>query len=359
MKNILPFFFIALLVSCSDQENAADPSQEPVEETTRDTLFQVQAAVETEAVSADPEADAADDPAFWYNQTNPEQSLIIGSDKTNGVDVFDLDGKKLNTYLVGRINNVDVRQGWMGTIDIVGGSNRDTVGMDFWQVDTQTRELEYLGNIHSNLEDVYGFCLYHDKETDELYALVNSKTGAVEQWELSLENGKISGELKRNLKLQTQVEGMVADDDLGVLYVGEEGRGVFKFDAKVVGDTVGNYIPMTGEDNLNIKYDVEGVTIYHTSATEGYLIVSSQGNDSFAVFERSGQNKYIASFSVVDGVVDRVTETDGIHAAPYPIGEKYPKGIFICQDDANMEAGTKIAQNFKVVDWREIEQSLK
>lgn len=319
----------------------------------------VKASVETEAVSANIEDDAADDPAIWYNEQKPYKSLVIGSNKTKGIDVYSLEGKLIGSYNVGRINNVDVRNKvqFQDTIlDLVGGSNRSTKTLDFWSVDPATLELENLGTIPSLLPDVYGFCLYKDPSSGKGYALINSKTGKVEQWELTLNGVEISGELKRTLQLPSQVEGMVADDDLRKLYVGVEEGGIYRFDASAAGSTEGKLLDNSGELNPKIQYDVEGLTIYLSGDQDGYLIASSQGNNSYAVFERSGENKYLGSFIIVDGNVDGAEETDGIDATPLNLGDNFPKGVFICQDGYNFDGEEKVSQNFKIVDWREIEK---
>jgi 3-phytase len=38
--------------------------------------------------------DAADDPAIWVHPDNPEQSLIVGTDKQSGLYVYALDGSE-------------------------------------------------------------------------------------------------------------------------------------------------------------------------------------------------------------------------------------------------------------------------
>jgi len=343
------YILLALLIcACSEMKKPAN-------------MPSVKASVETEAVSASVEDDAADDPAIWYNAEKPYKSLVIGSNKTKGIDVYSLEGKLIGSYEVGRINNVDVRNKvhFRDTIlDLVGGSNRSTKTLDFWNVDPATLELRSLGTIPSLLPDVYGFCLYQDPSSDEGYALINSKTGKVEQWELFYRNGKISGELTRTLQLPGQVEGMVADDQLGLLYVGVEEGGIYRFDASADGGIAGTLIANSSEENPNIKYDVEGLTIYTNDDQNGYLIASSQGNNSYAVFERSGENKYLGSFIITDGSIDGAEETDGIDATHLNLGENFPNGVFICQDGYNYNGDEKVSQNFKIVDWRDLQKVL-
>ena len=73
--------------------------------------------------------DAADDPAIWIHPTDSSKSIIYGSNKTYGIDAFDLEGKRLHSYEVGRINNIDVRYGFplndTTQIDILAGTERE------------------------------------------------------------------------------------------------------------------------------------------------------------------------------------------------------------------------------------------
>lgn len=55
--------------------------------------------------------DAADDPAVWVNEADPEASLIVATNKVRGFVVYGLDGAVVSTSDVGRVNNVDLRDG--------------------------------------------------------------------------------------------------------------------------------------------------------------------------------------------------------------------------------------------------------
>ena len=95
--------------------------------------------------------------------------------------------------------------------------------------------------------------------------------------------------------------------------------------------------------------DVEGLTIAYGSDGKGYLIASSQGNSTFAIYRREGDNTYVKSFRIVAGnAVDNVTETDGIHVTTANLGPQFPNGVFIAQDGAD----DKGKQNFKLVPWQ-------
>ncbi|HEX7035397.1 MAG TPA: phytase, partial [Pseudomonadales bacterium] len=90
----------------------------------------VRPVLETEIAAS--YGDAADDPAIWVHPDDPEKSLVIGTDKQLGLYVFDLEGRTLQTVPDGRMNNVDLRDGFPlggGTVTLVTASNRsdDTI----------------------------------------------------------------------------------------------------------------------------------------------------------------------------------------------------------------------------------------
>ncbi|MEE4195997.1 MAG: phytase, partial [Bacteroidales bacterium] len=62
---------------------------------------------ETDPVKAEKGVDAADDPAIWVNNENPEKSLVLGTNKVSGIHVYDLNGRELQFLEVGCLNNVD------------------------------------------------------------------------------------------------------------------------------------------------------------------------------------------------------------------------------------------------------------
>lgn len=318
----------------------------------------VQAVVETEPVPQKKNEDSADDPAIWINRQNPEKSVIIGTDKKGGLATYNLNGKQLNYYPAGNMNNCDLRYGFPlnnDTIDILASSNRTNHSVSLFRI----QENGVLDSLHSRIiksemkDEVYGLCMYKSRETGKFYVYMNSKAGEVEQWELYDADNEIDAKLVRSFSLGTQTEGMVADDETGILYIGEEQAGIYKFMAEPDKPALGTKIANSSEGNPNIKYDIEGLAIYNTGNGNGYLVASSQGNYSYAIFERQGDNKYLGSFRITDGVVDGVEETDGLDISNVSL-PGFPKGILIVQDGFNYDGRKKKSQNFKIVDWRNI-----
>jgi len=161
--------------------------------------------------------------------------------------------------------------------------------------------------------------------------------------------GKVGAELVRTFKLRSQIEGCVADDELGCVYVAEESVGIWKFDAGPGGSKTGTLIARVGEHGL--AADVEGLTIYAAAGGRGYLIASSQGSSTFNLYQRDGKNEFVATMAAVDGpTIDGVAETDGIAVVNCPMGERFPKGLFVTQDGVTASG----RQNFKLFGWEDI-----
>ena len=58
--------------------------------------------------------------------------------------------------------------------------------------------------------------------------------------------------------------------------------------------------------------------------------------------------------------VDGASDTNGIHASTFNLGEAYPQGVFIAQDWYNLSGKYQpLNQHFKMVDWRDIQKILK
>jgi 3-phytase len=335
-------------------------------------VFQVMATVETDPVSHS--GDIADDAKVWIHPTDPNQSVIIGTDKHNtegGLAVYDLTGRLTFFAKDGKMNNVDVRYNFPlgdNKVDIIAVSNRSNNSIAVYTIDPCSRELTDVAarTISVGITKIYGFCLYHSWRTGKYYAFVNDKNGEVEQWELfDNRSGKVDAVRVRSFDVGTQTEGMVADDQLGHLYVGEEDVGIWKYGAEPTDPAdSANRVLVDGtntDTGGHLVADVEGLTIYYAKGADGYLIASSQGEDNpshtlantFAVYRRDGNNEYVMSFRIVENTalgIDGVSNTDGIGVASVFLGSAFPQGVFVAQDGHNSGGN----QNFKLLPWENI-----
>ncbi|MDZ4766556.1 MAG: phytase [Chloroflexota bacterium] len=319
----------------------------------------VTAAAETVPVPSG--TDAADDPAIWIHPTDPLLSTIIGTDKTAGLVVYNLDGSLLQVENIGRVNNVDLREGFMlggAPVALVTTTNRTFNSLAIYAVNPETREIENVAarDIISDMNEVYGICMYLSPVSGELYAFVNSAdTGEVEQYRLfDAGAGMVDAEIVREFVVGSQTEGCVVDDENETLYIGEEGVGLWRYGAEP--DAPDILVQVDSVDG-NLTADVEGVTLYTTADGGGYLIASSQGSSTFVVYARGGQNEYIGTFAILEGdATDAVSGTDGIDVTNVALGDLYPEGVFIAQDDLNITPNEN--QNFKLVSWADIAAAL-
>jgi 3-phytase len=321
----------------------------------------VQADYETDAIVAG--NDAADDPAIWIHPRNPSKSTIIATNKQGGLLVYDLKGKELYNVKVGKPNNVDVRYSFpLGKekIDIAAATDRAKKnGLLIYKINSETGELTNIAarDIFAKMKVVYGFSLYHSLKTDKYYALISGYEGEFEQYEL-FDNGegKIDAKLVRSLEIGSISEGLVADDEYGCFYISEENVGIWKYGAEPNAGTKRIQIDSVGSGHLIA--DVEGLTIYYARNGKGHLIASSQGNNSYNIYDRGGINSYIGSFSIDDGKVDGANDTDGIDVISFGLAKEFPNGLFIAQDGENMDGDKKLNQNFKIVRWEKISRAL-
>ena len=317
------------------------------------------ADVETVPVAAQKTDDAADDPTIWYNKVAPSESIVFGSNKKGGIVSYDLQGEKINYYEVGNVNNVDVTYDFQHEgrkIDLLGGSNRSSQGIDIFEISADGT----LNNLSGDrflmdttvIDDIYGFC-FGKSSDNNFYVFINGKNGLIRQYQMESKRGVIELELVREVQLDSQPEGMVVSEDRQTLYIGEEQKGIWLLDLNP--DNISQkLLPNSGEDNTSIKYDVEGLSIMKSDNKE-WLIASSQGNFSYAVFDIADAHKYLGSFIIADkGKIDGAEETDGIDVITDSLSQRFPKGIFMAQDGFNFKGENQEAQNFKYVDVRQI-----
>lgn len=286
--------------------------------------------------------DAADDPAilaaadgnFW----------VVGTDKKRGLAVYSADGELRHFLPEGRENNVDALP--LGDDRfLLAASNRTHKSIDLFMADMQADSIALTQRIPVSLEDPYGLCMGRNA-TGQPLVFIGDSEGRVEYWRLAGDQAS----KRRDFDFDSQTEGCVYDARRHLLYVGQEDRGIWQID------------PESGERRLiesieqgHLVADVEGLDIY--DGEQRWLIASSQGDDSYVVYELDPW-RYVAKFRIVPDYargIDGVSETDGLAVSTAAL-TGYPKGVLVVQDGRNRAPAAP--QNFKLVDWRQIEALL-
>ncbi|MCC3765785.1 phytase [Glycomyces sp. TRM65418] len=376
----------------------------------------VTAQLETPALWDEDDADA-DDPAIWIHPEDPDESLVIATAKEAGIYVYDLDGEEVQHIeprpapseedKPGRYNNVDIVHGFEldgERVDLAVASDRgmDTLGV-FAIEDGELEDVtdpegtpifsesqEAINEAHT----AYGLTTWTDRTG--AYALVsrNAETEVALLKLVAVGEDHVGWELVRTLALPAefampdgstwapcddpgeyaQVEGMVVDRTRGVAYLGQELVGIWKVNADLTGepqlvDTAiefgvpgeydaetdeCEYGPNPGYGGSVLRTDIEGLTIYRTGRGKGYLLASSQGDDTFAVYRIEGGNKYLGSFAIGDGEVDSTQHSDGADVVNVDL-PGFEGGLLVVQDGDNTPEGDdESSTNFKFVAWEDV-----
>ncbi|MFG2899758.1 phytase [Streptomyces zaomyceticus] len=314
----------------------------------------------------------------------------------------------------GRFNNVDLVQGLRlssGRTDLAVTSDRGHDRLRFYRIDrdraggpltdvTDPAAPAVFSRDQAEINDqrtAYGLATWTDPASGKSFALVSrrERTGIALLELLPSAGGTVTYRKVRTLDLPTtfrlpdgaswapcaepgelpQVEGMVVDPANGILYAGQEDVGIWRLRADLTGapkllDKVREYgvpgvydeeteecAPGTdpGYGGTRISSDVEGLTLVTESDGDGYLLASSQGDNTFAAYDREigDRNEYEGGFRVAPAgsTLDGSEECDGAAALNAPLGPKYPRGLLVVQDGHDSPGdGDRPATNFKFVD---------
>jgi len=306
---------------------------------------QVKPAIVTEQVSYD-----TDDPAIWYNKANPAQSLIIGTDKNadGGLYVFDLDGKIMGDKVVKglkRPNNVDIAYGLMlngQKTDIAVTTERMTHKLrifslpDMKPVDNGGLEM-FTGENGFEYRDLMGIAMYTAKD-GKIYAIVGRKNGPKQGgylWQYLLTDngtGHVKATLVRKFGAYSgkkEIESIAVDNELGYVYYSDEQVGVRQYYAD----------PTKGNKQLALfathgfQEDHEGISIYKSTDTTGYILVSDQGANRFHIFAREGTPSNPFEHRELKVVPVAAQQSDGSEVLNKPLNARFKHGLFVAMSD--------------------------
>ena len=284
-----------------------------------------------------------DDPAIWVHPSDPEKSMVFGTDKeTNGaIYAFDLAGKIIAEKTIRNIerpNNVDVEYGFKlndsTTTDILVFTEREKQQIRLFSV-PDMQPLDNGGFPVFTDEELLenrlpmGISLYKSPKDSVVYAIVGRKTGPgngyLYQYALVADTTGIKANLVRkfgSFSLQKEIEAIAVDDAKGFVYYADEGVCIKKYHAEPgMGD---KEISCFGGDYFS--EDIEGIAIAVYPDGHGYLIVSNQQQGEFNIFSRQ-DNSFIKAVNLT------TLETDGCEVVTIPLNNQFPNGLFVAMND--------------------------
>ncbi|MEU3917809.1 phytase [Streptomyces sp. NPDC029004] len=367
--------------------NAADPGRSLVIATAKEGGLRVYDldARQVQSIPA-PAGPRPDDAPGRFNNVDLVQGLRLSSQKADIAVTTDRGNDRLRVYRIDR--------------DRPGGPLIDVT-------DPAAEPVFSTGQDEINdQKTAYGLATWTDRSSGRSYALVSRRNRtAVALLELTARpDGTVGYRKLRTLDLPStfrlpdgsswtpcaepgelpQVEGMVVDPANGMLYAGQEDVGIWRMRADLTGrpqlvDKVREFgIPGVYDEETEectagadpgfggkrLAADVEGLTLLTERDGDGYVMASSQGDNTFALYDREleDDNEYEGGFRVAaaTGTLDGSEECDGAAVLNAPLGRKYPHGLLVVQDGHDTPAqGEREATGFKFVDLDDVMDSVE
>lgn len=351
---ILPF----ILAACGTREKQSNVIEEKSDST-------VVARITPRYVTP-PLPNDSDDPAIWYNENDPSNSLILGTDKfegTGGLYVYAVNGTldtTLQAYPLDRPNNVDVAYGLPlsdSVVDIAVVAERISGSLRVFSlpgmVPVDGGGIPVFQDVAAN--EVMGIAMYTRPSDQAVFAIVSRKENPenaddyLYQYRLSGASGTVKGELVRKFGKfsgQAEIEAIAVDNELGYVYYSDEMYGVRKYYAD----------PEMGNEELAVfgregfTDDREGITIYKEDDGTGYILVSDQGANKFRVYPREGTPQDAHLHPEIVALDLSTLSSDGSEVSSRPFGDEFPEGIFVAMSDN---------RTFEIYDWRDLAEYIR
>ena len=297
--------------------------------------------------------DRADDPAIVHND-------VIGSDKgsgaSGGLGIYSqATGSQERRYTRGDTANVDVRTGLpLGAsqrVALVCSSQRNTAQIECFRKSSTDDTLTLVGT-HGVNTDLYGLCMYRDASAspDKYYVFTTYDSGRVEQYSIvdASRDGDVDFTLVRTFDVGSLTEGCAADDNKDRLFLSEEDVALWQYGALPSDGTSRIAVDRVQSLGGRLQPDIEGVDLYEdpSAAHDGYIIVSSQGDSTFHVYNRDDE-AWRGSFHVSGSAGDEVTNSDGVAVSQ--------ADQLLVVHDTSASGGSS---NYKFVHWTDVKAAL-
>ena len=317
----------------------------------------VKPAIVTQALPHD-----TDDPAIWINPVDATKSIIIGTDKDTdgGLYAFDLNGKIIaKSEVLKGPNNVDIAYGLVidgKKIDIAVTTERENNKIRIFSLpDLKPIDNGGISVFDGELErDPMGIALYTRSSDNVIFAIVGRKSGPSETylWQYQLTdagNGKVGANVVRKFGKYSgkkEIEAIAVDNELGFVYYCDEQFGIRKYKADpALNDNT--ELALFGQKDF--KADNEGIAIYKTTATTGYILVSNQQANTFMVYPREGVKGNANEYPLLAEIPTSTIECDGADVTALNLGSPFQKGLFVAMSNG---------MTFHFYDWEDFQKRI-
>ena len=317
----------------------------------------IKPVIVTEALPHD-----TDDPAIWIHPNDATKSIIIGTDKDTdgGLYAFDLNGKIVSkSESLKRPNNVDIAYGFVidgKKMDIAVTTERESNRIrvfslpDLKPVDNGGIEV-FEGELQ---RDPMGIALYTRASDHAIFAIVGRKTGDSGNylWQYQLTdagNGKVGADVVRKFGQYSgkkEIEAIAVDNELGVVYYCDEQFGIRKYTANPA-ENNNQELSVFGKGDF--KADNEGIAIFKTTATTGYILVSNQQANTFMVYPREGSNGNQNEYALIAEIPTSTVECDGADVTSLNLGGQFQKGLFVAMSNG---------MTFHFYNWEDLQKRI-
>jgi 3-phytase len=273
-------------------------------------------------VSADP-----DDPALWYNSRQPQDSLILGTNKVSAREGGALYAFGLNGRVVRKSEPLDRPN----NVAVVG--NRWAVVTERLQNRLRILrlpELEIVGEVPCGPEPM-GIAAW-GKDTVLISLKQSTPLTPLTRWRLRERNGVVQGTRIESLGMfsgKKEIEAIAVDSRRGEVYYADEGHGIRVWHR-------GRERGVLGADFTG---DQEGIAFVGNCVACTEQRPLTAGGSLLHLYDRRTLRERAVFATGAD-------ETDGIEIETRPLGPIFPKGVLIA-----MNSGPK---NFLIFDLRPI-----
>lgn len=313
-----------------------------------------------------PVVNDSDDPAIWIDTLDPSRSLMIGTDKgdsTGGLYVFTLDGR-IDTARtrrpLKRPNNVDVITGVRfggQLIDIAVTAERGRMALRLFRLPDMT-PIDGGGIALFDGDSTrapMGVALYRRPTDGAVFVIVGGKSGPREGylWQYRLAdagNGTMAATRVRAFGASSgkkEIEAIAVDQQLGFVYYSDETVGIRKYHADPNHVDAAKELALFG--TTGFVSDHEGIAVYPTSDSTGYLVVSDQQGQRLQLFAREGGVGAPHTHVTLATIPVAAQETDGLEVTATALSPAFPEGLLVLMSTD---------KTFHFYDWRDVRKRL-